>query len=110
MPKFAAILFVLIFCAGFQAPVLAADQTISGSISDVDWVSSSVSVHYFNPYSGNSDEIILKKTSDSQIFRGTTSISFSDIQQGDPVTITYYDDGLSGLKIIRLSDLNRGSG
>jgi len=43
---------------------------------------------------------------DSVIQKGTESISLSDILQSDPVTVTYYDDGVNGLKIKRLTDLN----
>ena len=82
------------------------DKTISGTVSATDWVKSVVSVRYADPYTGNTDEILLRVTSDSELTRGTESISLSDVEQSDPVTVTYYKDGLSGLKIRSLSDLN----
>ena len=82
------------------------EKTISGTVNSVDWVGSSISVLYADPYTGNMDEIALRSTSDSELVRGTDSITLSDIDQGDPVMATYYRDDLSGLKIRRLSDLN----
>ncbi len=82
------------------------DKTISGTVSSTDWVKSVVSVRYADPYTGNTDEINLRSTGDSEITRGTDSISLSDVEQGDPVSVTYYKDDLSGLKIRRLRDLN----
>lgn len=81
-------------------------KTISGIVVDLDWVSSTITVHYFPEFSSNADEINIKITSDTAMHRGTNSISFSDILQSDPVTVTYYDDGVSGLKAIRIADLN----
>lgn len=85
------------------------DKTISGSVSSVDWVSSKLSVGFVDPYSGNSDEIALRVTGDSELTRGTESISLSDIEQSDPVSVTYYKDDFSGLKIRRLKDLNEAN-
>lgn len=82
------------------------DKTISGTVSATDWVKSAVSVRYADPYTGNMDELALKVTGDSEITRGTDSISLSDVEQGDPVSITYYKDGVSGLKIRTFRDLN----
>lgn len=81
-------------------------KTISGTVADLDWVSSTFTVHYLPEFSNNADEINIKITSDTTIHRGTNSISFSDILQSDPITVTYYDDGVNGLKAIRISDLN----
>lgn len=82
------------------------DKTIQGTITALDWVSSSMSVRYADPYTGNMDEINLRVIGDSELSRGTDSISLSDIEQGDPVEVTYYHDDASGLKIRRLSDMN----
>ena len=82
------------------------EKNISGTVSSVDWVKSVVVVRYSAPYTGNTDEISLRVTGDSELSRGSESISLSDIEQSDPVTVTYYRDDLSGLKIRHLSDLN----
>jgi len=94
----------IIICAALADD--SEDKTISGSVSSIDWVKSTVSVRYADPYTGNTDEILFRATSDSEITRGTDSISLSDVEQGDPVSVNYYKDDLSGLKIRRLSDLN----
>jgi len=110
MHRAVAILLVLISIG--IAPLLALasqESTIAGTVSDTDWVSSTLTVRYFDPYSGNYDELNLKVTNDSAITRGSNSISLSDIEQGDPVNAVYYDDGVSGLKIKRLADMNRAA-
>ena len=93
-------------------PVFALDgeKIISGTVSGTDWTTSALTVRYFDPYSGNADEINLQVPSDAELTRGTETISLSDIEQTDPVSVVYYDGGLSGLKIKRLTDLNRASG
>jgi len=100
----------LIFAMFLIAPVCwaeeAEDKTITGTIVDLDWVSSTITVLYSDPYTGQNDEINLKVASDANMHRGTESISFSDLLQSDPVTVTYYSDGVGGLKVKRLSDQN----
>lgn len=84
----------------------AEDKSISGTVSSIDEIKSVMSVRYADPYTGNMDEVILGVTGDSELTRETESIALSDIDQGDPVSVTYYKDDLSGLKIRHLSDLN----
>lgn len=110
MHRIAVVLMILFSIGVIPFFALASDEsTIAGTVSDTDWVSSTLTVRYFNPYSGNYDELNLKVTSDSAITRGSNSISLSDIEQGDPVNAVYYDDGVSGLKIKRLADMNRAA-
>ena len=101
------ILSVMIFSLAFADD--SDDKTITGSVSSLDWVASKLSVGFVDPYSGNSDEIGLRVTGDSELTRGTDSISLSDINQGDPVSVTYYKEDFSGLKIRRLEDLNNAN-
>ncbi|MDO8661627.1 MAG: hypothetical protein Q7K98_00170 [Candidatus Omnitrophota bacterium] len=99
----------LIFAFMIISPALADDsddKTISGTVTSLDWVKSTLAVRYADPYTGNTDEITLKITGDSELTRGSDSISASDIEQGDPLMVTYYRDDASGLKIRRLTDLN----
>jgi len=110
MKKISFIFLILVFMS--ISPALAddgEDKTISGAVSSVDWVASKLSVSFADPYSGNPDEIVLRATGDSELTRGTESISLSDIDQGDPVSVTYYKDDFSGLKIRRLKDLNEAN-
>ena len=84
-------------------------KTISGSVADIDWVKSIITVRYSDSLSGNTDEINIIVPSGAEITNGTETKDISDIEQSDPVTVTYYDDGLSGLKAKRVVDLNEGN-
>lgn len=86
------------------------EMTASGRVSDIDWVGSTLTLYCLDSYGEDPDEINFRVTDDSKLTRGSSSISFSDILQGDQVSITYYNDGFSGLKIKHLADLNRASG
>jgi hypothetical protein len=81
-------------------------KTISGIVVDMDWVKNMITVSYCDPLSGNSDELDIVVPNDTKITRGAEDISLGDIEQSDPVTVVYYDDGLSGLKAKRVTDLN----
>lgn len=100
--------FLLIFF--LLAPSLGAqeneEKTISGSVSDIDWVGSTIVVRYYPTLNPNVDEISLKITNNTVMHRGPDSINLSDIELADPITVTYYDDGMSGIKVKRLTDLN----
>ncbi len=84
-------------------------KTISGTVSDIDWVKSIITVRYFDPYSGNADEIDIIVPGDAKIMNGTVTKSLSSILQSDLVTVTYYNDGVSGLKAREIMDLNMGN-
>ena len=103
---FLILAFLMIFPVLSQADD---ERTISGTVTDVDWVSSGLTVRYYDPYSGGMDELTVRVPREARINRGTKSISFSDIRQSDRVTVTYYSDDLSGLKAKRVSDLNQGN-
>jgi len=105
MKKFFFLLAIFLFSVNLKAETIN-EKTISGTVVDLDWVSSSVTVRFYPEFSTNVDEITLKATTDSVIQKVTDSMSLSDILLSDPVTVTYYDDGTSGLKIKRLTDLN----
>ena len=105
-------IFVLLSIAAVYAWAFDGEQsqkTISGSVADIDWVKSIITVRYSDPLSGNTDEINIIVPSGAEVTNGTESKDISDIEQSDPVTVTYYDDGLSGLKAKRVVDLNEGN-
>ena len=83
-------------------------RTISGTIEDMDWVRSMITVRCNDPFSGN-DEMDIIVPAGVKIMNGTEEESLSDLEQGDLVTVTYYDDGLSGLKATHIQDLNAGN-
>lgn len=111
MQRISVVLIILVLT--IFAPALAdteeGQKTISGTIVDVDWASSTLTIHYFDGETGTQDEINIKVPSNAKLTRGAKAIYFSDILQGDIVTVTYYDDGLSGLKAKRVSDSNLGN-
>ncbi|MFA5093492.1 MAG: hypothetical protein WC543_06130 [Candidatus Omnitrophota bacterium] len=84
-------------------------KTISGRISDVDKVGQIISVRYTDPRSGGADEVNIMVPDDAVITNGTKQWALCDLQQFDPVTVTYYDDGVSGLKAVRIADLNQSN-
>ena len=103
---------IFVLAVMIVSPVLAGDsedKTISGTVASLDWVKSVLSVRTADPYNVNVDQVSCRVTSDAELSRGTDSISLSDIEEGDPVSVTYYRDDLSGLKVRRLSDLNNAS-
>ena len=105
------IIFVLLSTAVTCGWTLDDDQgqkTISGTVADIDWVKSMIAVYYFDPYTGESDEIDIVVPSTTKIMNGTEQKSLGDIEQGDLVTVTYYNDGVGGLKAKRIADFNAG--
>ncbi|MDO8488694.1 MAG: hypothetical protein Q7S42_01070 [Candidatus Omnitrophota bacterium] len=103
------ILFFMVAVCGWAFENDQTQKTVSGTVADMDWVKSVITVNYSNLLSGEADEINIIVPSEAEITRGAQTISLSDIGQSDPVTVVYYDDGLSGLKARRISDLNQGS-
>ena len=101
---------VLVFITAFSLLAQAEEEkTISGTVVEVDWVSDALTVRYFDVYSGHMDEVTIRVPKEAKLNRGTKSMSLSDIQQSDRVTVTYYSDDLSGLKAKRISDMNQGN-
>jgi len=84
-------------------------KTIYGTIVNTDWVNSIITVRCSDSISGDADEINIVVPREAKITSGSSTISFSDINQSDQATVTYYDDGLSGLKAVRISDLNQAN-
>lgn len=105
-----------VFVLFFMVTVLAwavddgqSQKTFSGTVSGIDWVKSIITVRYLDPYSGNADEIDIIVPEGTKIMNGTESKELGDLEQSDPVSVTYYDDGVSGLKAKRITDLNVGN-
>lgn len=105
--RFFPLFFFLCTAALFAQDI--PEKTISGTVEEVDWVESTFTVRYFDIYTANTEEINIKITPDTQMNRGTETISLSDLLQSDPVTVIYYDDGAAGLKARRITDMNMGN-
>jgi len=100
------IVFFMITGSGWAFDVNQNQKTLSGKIVDVDRVGSMITVRYFNA-AGVADEINIMVPDATKIVNGDKIKSLCDIDQLDPVMVTYYDDGLNGLKAISISDLNQ---
>ena len=99
-------LFLIIVC-----PVMAQQRTmtLTGRVSDIDWLGRKLAIRNTDARTGRIDQITVQVPKDAELIRGTRSISFLDMERSDMVKVTYYDDGLSGLKVIRLENLNLGN-
>jgi len=86
-----------------------AEKTISGIVTDVDWVSLLMTVRYFDNDTRSMDEVTIRVPKHLSISCGTKSISFSDIKQSDRVSVTYYSDDASGFKAKRIVDHNQSN-
>jgi hypothetical protein len=103
------ILFFMIVTCGWALDDEAGQKTVSGTVVDIDWVKSMITVHYSDPYTGETDEIDIVVPDSTRIMNGTQEKRLGDLEQGDPVTVTYYNDGAGGLKAKRIADLNAGN-
>ena len=100
------LLLVFTFLITFPSWAEDEEKTLSGTVTGIDWVSSTISVRHTLTSQDDPDEISLKIPHSAVMTRGVKSISFLDILLQDQVVVTYYDAGLSGLKVKRLTDLN----
>jgi hypothetical protein len=72
-------------------------RTMIGHVASMDWVASILVINT------GGDETTLIVPAGTKITEGSDSISFSDINLNDNVTIQYYDAGLAGLKTVRIT-------
>jgi hypothetical protein len=103
------VLFLMAVTYGWAFDDDQSQKTISGTVADIDWVKSIITVRYSDPFSGNMDEIDIIVPSEAKIMNGSEPKDLSDLEQSDPVTVTYYDAGVSGLKAKRVTDLNEAN-
>lgn len=103
------ILPVVLFVFVLVIPCLAQDgcsdgiyKTISGKITYVDWVNSTLSVRYLQR-NGSFDQMLFAIPDDAQIRKGIDTISSSNLNIGDDVTIKYCDPGLTNLRAMSIS-------
>jgi len=104
---FLAIVFMLVFPVFAQAE--AEEKTISGTVTDVNWVSLLINVRYYDTDTRAMDEVTIRVPKHLKITCGTRNISFSDVKQSDPVSVTFYSDDFSGFIAKRISDRNQAN-
>ena len=72
---------------------------LQGKIVAIDWVGSTIVVKDKD----NSDEVTFLVSRESKITRGADTISFSDLNIEDQVTIEYCDSHFAGLKALNIT-------
>ena len=94
------ILYVLMLLLILSIPCYSQDNsgnppvsTIDGSVTSVDWVGAVISVN---------NNILISVPPDTVIYKGEDSISLTEVNEGDPVTVTYYDDPDGAHKALRI--------
>lgn len=105
-------IFVFLFMAITCGWGLEDDQglnTVSGRIEDIDSLKSIITVRYPDPVSGNMEEIDILVPEETKIMNGTETISFLDMEQFDPVTVTYDGGGVAGFKAREILELNQAT-
>ena len=93
------VLILFLLAGVLSAPFTYADEdappmivkTVSGKVNKTDWVGSTMIVRWFQS-NGNYDEISIKITRQTKIYKGGNPLSFSAINIWDDVNVKYYDD------------------
>jgi len=67
-------------------------QTADGTVTSFDWVGSLISIN----------DARFSVSSDVKVYKGDDSIGVDDINVGDQVTVTYYDDPPGVHKIVTI--------
>ncbi len=67
-------------------------RTIDGEVTELDWVGQTLTVRWMNPSSDRWRNTTFSITEDVPIMRGTSKLSFSDLNMGDGVNISYVLD------------------
>ena len=73
-------------------------RNVDGQVSQTDWVSDKLVVDI------GGDEMTFIVPDNVVVIRGTDELTPNDLDQNDSVTVYYYDDGVSGLKAVKITD------
>ncbi|HQP92212.1 MAG TPA: hypothetical protein PLU24_06005 [Candidatus Omnitrophota bacterium] len=98
--KYIMVFLIILFlpfniCLAQQAKQV---RTIDGQVTDTDWVGSKIVVNI------GGDEMTFILPDNIVVTRGTDTLSVNDIDQNDSVTIYYTDEGINGLKAVKITD------
>jgi hypothetical protein len=97
----AVFLLSMVFHAYAQPASQEAGTTIvKGQVVDFDWVAGKLIIRTSD--FGNPDEIIVWVTSDTKIIKGSETIFFSDVLQGDQVSVLCVSPSFSGVKALQI--------
>ncbi|MBU2103144.1 MAG: hypothetical protein ABH865_05725 [Candidatus Omnitrophota bacterium] len=101
------------FCVSLVFPVYSQDKDpqvqtlhLSGQVSSVDWVAAKLALRVYEPSQDSRSEMLFVIGSQTKFLRGTDTINFSDIEQGDNVQIEYYRDAQGQLQAVSIMDEN----
>ena len=103
------ILFSLTMICGWTWGDDQGPKTVSGRVVDMDPLTSIITVSYSDPVSGEGHEMDIMVPEETKIMNGPETITFLDIEQFDPVAVTYDGDSVNGFKAREILDLNRGN-
>lgn len=92
------ILILTLPCLALSQGLNSAQETkvIRGTVAHIDWVAGKLVVRTAD--FGEIDEITFIVSDDTQITKGTSTISFSAVNQSGAVAVEYYSNSLAGLK------------
>lgn len=81
-------------------------RTLDGTITDIEWVGSALTVKWTNPQDSMDRETTFQVRQGTKIFRGGQSIDLSDLYRGDSVMLTYNIDPTNGdMDLLRVEAL-----
>lgn len=86
-----------------DAPASREIKTAEGSISDIDWAGSKLSIRWLNQDDNVFHDTVLSVPDEAKIRKGTEEINFSELEISDEVTAKYYEDFDGTATLISLS-------
>jgi hypothetical protein len=96
--KTGKVILVILITTGLSATGYCQDsagreqgEVIQGTVVALDWVGSAMTVRWVQPYNNHYDEMTFFMPDNVKITKGTEQIAFSDINEGDKVTVYYYN-------------------
>ncbi|MDD4879870.1 MAG: hypothetical protein PHR22_05415 [Candidatus Omnitrophica bacterium] len=100
MTKIIVMLLAAILGLGAAAPCycqqgredLREVKVVDGTIFDLDWAGSKMTVKWLNGYDNSYRELALNVPDNAVIRKGGKEIDFSELQINDTVTVRYYED------------------
>jgi hypothetical protein len=79
-------------------------KTVSGDIADLDWVGQKIVVRWLQTQGQvKHDEITIFVPEDIKITKGSNTVSFSELNISDRVTVEYYNSSPGPLKAVSVT-------
>ncbi len=74
---------------------------LKGQVAQVRWVTSTLVVRWLDGSRFDETTLTVEKT--AKIYKNGKIVPLSSLNQGDQVTVEYYEDGFEGLKAVKIS-------